>query len=299
MSRWFRHYAGMMRDDKLVRVALRSGQPVERVLWVWGAILESAAEIDDAGRYDFDGDEAAYFLRADAADMDAILVALGAAGRVAGNFVVKWGDRQYQSDRSASRQADYRARKKAELQPSDPEKPNGDVTVPSLSRRGDAPELDTELELELETETEKTGKTEGARKRATRLPVDYEPDISVALSLGLSRQQAETEAPKFRDHFTAAPGQRGVKNDWPATWRNWCRRTIETEPKHGRNNQLPGNKRPHDALFSALAVQASQGSGHDQRPSGADVGHGTNGFGTPADSGPVVELEAEAFRRAG
>jgi len=30
-------------------------------------------------------------------------------------------------------------------------------------------------------------------------------------------------AEKFRDHWTAMPGQRGVKADWLATWRNWCR----------------------------------------------------------------------------
>lgn len=30
-------------------------------------------------------------------------------------------------------------------------------------------------------------------------------------------------AEKFRDHWTALPGQRGVKADWLATWRNWCR----------------------------------------------------------------------------
>ena len=43
MSRWFRHYAGMMRDDKLVRAAIKSKQSIERVLWIWGAVLESAA----------------------------------------------------------------------------------------------------------------------------------------------------------------------------------------------------------------------------------------------------------------
>jgi hypothetical protein len=30
-------------------------------------------------------------------------------------------------------------------------------------------------------------------------------------------------ADKFRDHWAALPGQRGVKVDWLATWRNWCR----------------------------------------------------------------------------
>lgn len=28
----------------------------------------------------------------------------------------------------------------------------------------------------------------------------------------------------FRDHWRAAPGSKGVKADWEATWRNWCRR---------------------------------------------------------------------------
>lgn len=34
---------------------------------------------------------------------------------------------------------------------------------------------------------------------------------------------ARSVADKFRDHWTALPGQRGVKADWLATWRNWCR----------------------------------------------------------------------------
>ncbi len=63
MSRWFRHYAGMMRDDKLVRVSIKSKQSVERVCWVWCAILESAAEIDDSGRYEIEHEEIARFLR--------------------------------------------------------------------------------------------------------------------------------------------------------------------------------------------------------------------------------------------
>lgn len=100
MSRWFRHYAGMMRDDKLVRAALRSKQTVERVVWVWGVILESAAEVDDEGRYELDHAEVAYFLRADDADIGAIESALADLGRVQGGRVAKWSTRQYQNDRT-------------------------------------------------------------------------------------------------------------------------------------------------------------------------------------------------------
>src|SRR3972149_2883653 len=105
MSRWFRHYAGMMRDDKLVRVAMRSKQPIERVVWIWGAILESAAEIDDNGRYDVDTAAIAYLLRADEDDVGAVLAGLAGSGPLAGDIEDKWGDRQFQSDRSNARVA--------------------------------------------------------------------------------------------------------------------------------------------------------------------------------------------------
>ena len=151
MSRWFRHYAGMARDEKLVSVAIKSKQTIERVVWVWAAILESAAEIDANGRFDVDAAEIAYFLRADEADIHAILAGLAGAGRVSADCVVKWGERQFSSDRSAARQAAYRDRKRAETTGSDDNKTSANVSVTSLSRHGDAPET----ELELETEEEK------------------------------------------------------------------------------------------------------------------------------------------------
>jgi hypothetical protein len=163
MSRWFRHYAGMMRDDKLVRVAIKSKQPIERVVWLWGAILESAAEIDDGGRFDLDAAEAAYFLRADEVHVAAILDSLIEGGRISEGHVVKWGDRQFQSDRSAERQRRHREKQKSTNDGDhNPKAPLGDdadnvtVTSPSdgvtaVSRHGDAPETETELEADTET----------------------------------------------------------------------------------------------------------------------------------------------------
>lgn len=148
MSRWFRHYAGMMRDDKLVRVAIRSGQTIERVVWVWGAILESASEIDDDGRFDFDAAEAGYFLRANEDDLRAIVSALGDVGRLSQDRVVKWGDRQFKSDRSAERQARYRERHRngdADGRKQD-RSDTGDGKVTSPSRHRDAPETETETD---------------------------------------------------------------------------------------------------------------------------------------------------------
>lgn len=149
MSRWFRHYAGMMRDEKLVRVAVKTKQPVERVLWVWGAILESASEVNDNGRFEFDCGEAAYFLRCDDADMAGILAGLEDCGRISDGVVARWGDRQYSSDSAAERQRRYRERKA-----------NGDVGPQVDHRNGDGHVTSrdgvvTPQEAETDTETEK------------------------------------------------------------------------------------------------------------------------------------------------
>lgn len=139
MSRWFRHYAGMMRDEKLVSAAIRSKQPVERVVWVWGALLESASEVNDAGRYEFDAGEAAYFLRADESDIQDILSALISLGRISEGSVVRWSDRQFESDQSKDRQKRYRERVKASR--------DGGVT----SRDGEVTAQETETETDLDS----------------------------------------------------------------------------------------------------------------------------------------------------
>lgn len=113
MSRWFRHYAGMMRDEKLVSVAIKSKQPVERVVWVWGALLESACEVNDGGRFEFDAGAASYFLRVSEDDILGILAALVSLGRISEGAVARWGDRQFESDKSKDRQKLYRERLKA------------------------------------------------------------------------------------------------------------------------------------------------------------------------------------------
>lgn len=112
MSRWFRHYAGMARDDKLVRAAMRSRQPVERVVWVYAAMLESACEIQDGGRFDIDADEVAYFLRCETSEIEAIFAALDATERTAGGVIARWTDRQYESDNSTERSRRHRERRR-------------------------------------------------------------------------------------------------------------------------------------------------------------------------------------------
>lgn len=81
-----------------------------------------------------------------------------------------------------------------------------------------------------------------SKKKGSRLPADWVPDEVFARSQGLSAWETETEAEKFRDYWAAQPGQRGVKLDWDATWRNWVRKVaggrkrVEDDPR----KRIPG-----------------------------------------------------------
>lgn len=59
--------------------------------------------------------------------------------------------------------------------------------------------------------------------KGTRIPKDFKPDIEFALSLGIPRHRALRDADNFCDYWSGVPGSKGIKSDWPATWRNRCR----------------------------------------------------------------------------
>lgn len=76
------------------------------------------------------------------------------------------------------------------------------------------------------------------KSRGTRLPDDWGPtDADRAFALGLGLNPTDV-APKFADWWHAQPNAKGVKLDWAATWRTWCRREAERQgnpkPIHGK-----------------------------------------------------------------
>jgi hypothetical protein len=99
-----------------------------------------------AGRYDLDAAEAAYFLRADQTDVDAITTELTAAKRLAKGRVVNWGNRQFSSDRSKERVAAHRERKRkaGDQRNGVIQASNGDVTLQNGYRNAPETELETD-----------------------------------------------------------------------------------------------------------------------------------------------------------
>ena len=84
-------------------------------------------------------------------------------------------------------------------------------------------------ETETETETDKeTDYRHNKSPRGTRLPQDWEPKEEDGLN--------EVELAKFRDYWIAVAGQKGVKRDWDATWRNWLRNSKQWNV-HSRNGE--------------------------------------------------------------
>jgi len=95
---------------------------------------------------------------------------------------------------------------------------------------------DDRLETETETEREKEGEKEKKTQRGTRLPADclLPPEWA-----DFCKHQRPDLVPRqvfdeFRDYWIAQPGQKGVKTDWDATWRNWVRRQNAPKTNSGR-----------------------------------------------------------------
>lgn len=67
--------------------------------------------------------------------------------------------------------------------------------------------------------------TKVVKQRATRLPNDWQPTDRMIAFCENERPDLNPRevADTFRDHWIAQPGQKGVKADWEATWRNWVR----------------------------------------------------------------------------
>jgi len=109
-----------------------------------------------------------------------------------------------------------------------------------------------ETERETETETKKEKKTLGKRlANDFHFPKEWEefcqqtrPELSPVQTFD-----------KFKDYWIAQAGQKGVKLDWFATWRNWVRNTNAPKANPADNIRLtvPASNEPDAALAKIKA----------------------------------------------
>lgn len=130
-----------------------------------------------------------------------------------------WDEHQYVSDNpSTKRVRRFRERQRSVSCNADETPGNAVSETQHLS------EQTTETEQTRAESAQASPAAPPAAKRGRRLDIEKLPDDWRAFCVAeRSDLDAERTWARFRDHFIAAAGQKGVKLDWFATWRNWVR----------------------------------------------------------------------------
>lgn len=132
---------------------------------------------------------------------------------------------------------------------------HGGLSEPSVSppvslTEGSRPEQGTG-NREVEQGQPSVGADKPRGKRGSRIPEDFAvTDDMIAWARMETPHVGAKETEAFIDYWRAAPGAKGVKSDWEATWRNWMRRAQENA------GPRPG---------TAVAVRSDRPSTTDQR----------------------------------
>ena len=147
--------------------------------------------------------------------------------------LLNWDKRQFVSDSCTMRVAKHRNKKK--------QVSNADETL--QKRQSNA--------IDTDTDTEQIQKKVN-NKRGSRLAQDW--FLSKSMGDWATQERPDLDArqvaEQFKDYWVAQAGQKGVKLDWFATWRNWVRSTNapKQNPYDVVRLTVPSNNEPDPAL---------------------------------------------------
>jgi hypothetical protein len=148
--------------------------------------------------------------------------------------LLNWDKRQFVSDSSTMRVAKHRNKKK--------QVSNVDETL--QKRPSNA--------IDTDTDTEQIQKRVNS-KRGSRLAQDW--FLSKSMGDWATKERPDLDvrqvAEQFKDYWIAQAGQKGVKLDWDATWRNWVRNTkaVKPNPYDVGRTTVPSKNEPNFALL--------------------------------------------------
>jgi len=270
MTRWYRAYSGTVSDPKVAEVALIAECPRSVAISAWHAILESAADTQDGGRFETSSRRIAATLCEPIAAIDRVLAALEEVGLISDGIVVAWQRRQYESDTSTERSRKHRERKR-----------NTDATL--RYRCATPPETETETETEISSlrsevasasaDDDDAASIEPPPKpkapRASRLPADWSPspaDRGYAVEHGIPPDRVDRVVEDFRGYWLAKAGASATKVDWSLTWQGWCRREADRMPRGSPAARAPPPARGTNAMLDSLAKFATRNDQDDRQP---------------------------------
>lgn len=124
--------------------------------------------------------------------------------------------------------------------------------------KADANAMPAQCQPEPEPDIKETPKGVSKKKRGTRLPEDWRlprPWDEWAQAEGFSADTIRSEADKFKDYWISTPGQKGVKLNWQATWRNWMRNSD------GKRTHKPAGHAATDSFLAGWGLDGSQDAG--------------------------------------
>lgn len=81
-------------------------------------------------------------------------------------------------------------------------------------------------DTETKTDTSLSNERDNRARRGSRISEDWTPSKESVAKVreDCPNVDPQKEHPVFIDYWIAQPGQKGIKTDWDATWRNWMRR---------------------------------------------------------------------------
>ncbi|WP_143822620.1 hypothetical protein [Mycetocola reblochoni] len=100
-----------------------------------------------------------------------------------------------------------------------------------------------EIEIEIEIDNSLPKGRESTTSRGARLSKDWMPSQETIDKMRADAPNVDVRAEHeaFVDYWIALPGQKGVKKDWDATWRNWMRRK-QGDHANKRTRQAPAER---------------------------------------------------------
>lgn len=123
--------------------------------------------------------------------------------------------------------------------------------------------------------------------RGSRLPADWELPNEwgrwACDEFGVPAAAVRMEAAKFRDYWIAKTGQQATKNDWQATWRNWCRTAFAKTG--GRGLAAPSSRQPTAADIGRQLLEEMENAGRGETSAGTDHSF-TRQLGAPLQREP-------------
>ena len=146
-----------------------------------------------------------------------------------------WGDYQETRDAVRKRRDDWRERQKRSREKAEQKRRESHSESHGVSRVTEGvttgvsqgvPSRPVPSRPSTSNEVDNPPNPPRGKRKGSRLDSDWMPTTELV-------QQMQAECPGvdlkaehriFVDYWIAQPGQKGVKVDWPATWRNWMRR---------------------------------------------------------------------------